>query len=209
MSYKKGIIMPAASAASEDLTHKTNAHRIMWQAAVVVGMTLFTAGILAGATGFSLGIPFPSWSLGVGVLFGLAVMVLAGARLLSLREATRFGTNTLDDVEDVDDVSDKASSWVAISKAFESWRTGEVPVLKLDQEADQREITAFERGNEAFQFFARRSKILRTTLDDIREDLTQYHRYLTRSQVGLIGANSVAERLEDLDKRLAKIRAAV
>jgi len=35
------------------------------------------------------------------------------------------------------------------------------------------------------------------------------HKYLTRSQVGLIGANSVAERLEDLDKRLAKIRSVV
>ena len=87
--------MPATS---EDLTDKTNANRIMWQLAAVAGMTLFTAGILVGATGLSPGIPLPSWSLGVGVLFGLAMMVLAGARLLSPREATRSETNTLDDV---------------------------------------------------------------------------------------------------------------
>lgn len=202
MSCRKGVIM---SVASEDLIERANAHRIMWQVTAVAGMALFSAGILAVANGFSVMIPLPSWSPGVGVLFGLAVMVLAGARLLSLREATRSETNTLDDVSR----SGEENSWIAISQAFESWQTGQVPVLMLQQEADQLEIAAFERGNEAFQFFARRSKVLRTTLDDIREDLTQYHRYLTRSQVGLIGANSVAERLEDLDKRLAKIRAAV
>ena len=191
------------AASAVDLTQRENLHRIMWQVLAVAGLTLSSAGILAGATGLSLRIPFPSWSLGIGALFGLAMMVLAGARLLSMREATRSGTNTLDDEQG------EENSWVEISQAFESWRTGQVPVLMLHQEADEREIAAFERGNEAFQFLARRRIVLSTALDNIREDLTEYHRYVSRSQVGLIGANSVAERLEDLDKRLAKIRAAV
>jgi len=201
MSRKEGIIMTAAS--TIDLTHGTNVRRIMWQVVAVAGMTLSSAGILAGATGLSLRIPLPSWSLEAGALFGLVVMALAGARLLSLREAALSRANKLDAVPD------EENSWVVISQAFESWRTGQVPVLMLNKKADEREMAAFERGNEAFQFLARRRKVLRAALDDVREDITQYHRYLTRSQVGLIGANSVAERIEDLDKRLAKIRSAV
>jgi len=175
----------------------------MWLVLAVAGSALSSTGILAGATGLSLRIPVPSWSLGIGTLVGLVLMVLAGARLLSMREAVLTKTDELDDEPGED------NSWVMISQAFESWRTGQVPLLVLHHEADERESAAFERGNEAFQFLARRRNVLRTALDDIREDLTQYQRYLTRSQVGLIGANSVAERLEDLDKRLAKIRAAV
>ncbi len=201
MNCREGIMMTAASAI--DLTHRVNIRRIMWQVAAVAGIMLSSAGILAGATGLSLRIPLPSWSLGAGALFGLAVMTLAGARLLSLRETAQSGTNRMEAVQGDE------NSWVMISQAFESWRTGQVPVLIPHQKADEREIAAFERGNEAFQFLARRRKVIRAALDDVGEDLTQYHRYLTRSQVGLIGANSVAERLEDLDKRLAKIRAAV
>ena len=99
--------------------------------------------------------------------------------------------------------------WVAVTRAFEGLRTGIVPILMAPDSADEVVRTTFARGNEAFQFLARRQKVVRAAVDDLREELNTYHRYLTRSQVGLIGANSVAERLEDLDKRLAKIRSVV
>jgi len=193
--------MTAASAI--DMTHRAQARRLRWQVVAVSGMTLASAGILAGATGLSTLVPLPTWSLGASALFGLAVMALAGSRLLSLRLVSGI------EAKNSESALESENSWVMISQAFEGWRTGQVPILVPPLGADEREMAAFERGNEAFQLLARRRRVLRAALDEIREEMNTYNRYLTKSQVGLIGANSVAERLEDLDKRLAKIRAAV
>ena len=166
-------------------------------------MAVASAGIVVGATGLSIKVPLPTWSLGAGALFGLVAMAMAGSRLLSMMERPEV------EVKSIDAPIGEDNPWVLISRAFEGWRTGQVPVLIPPQGADEREIAAFERGNDAFQFLAKRRKVLRAALSEVREEMIEYHGYLTKSQVGLIGANSVAERLEDLDKRLAKIRAAV
>lgn len=191
------------AASTLDMSHREHVRRFRWQLAAVGGLTLASAGILAGATGLSSIVPLPTWSLGAGALFGLLVLALAGTRLLALRKNLGSG------VVQEEPVKGEENPWVLISQAFEGWRTGKVPVLIPPLGADEREIAAFERGNEAFRILARRQRMVRVAIDKLREDLNTYHGYLTKSQVGLIGANSVAERLEDLDKRLAKIRAAM
>ena len=194
--------MTATSAVNT--SHQMNYRRLWWQAVAVGGMAIASAGIVVGATGLSIKVPLPTWSLGAGALLGLVAMATAGSRLLSMMETRESVEVKKDDTAPGED-----NSWVLVSQAFEGWRTGQLPVLIPPQGADEREIAAFERGNEAFQYLARRRRVLRAALDEVREEMNTYHRYLTKSQVGLIGANSVAERLEDLDKRLAKIRAAV
>lgn len=192
-----------AAASTVNANHRINFRRLWWQVVAVGGMAVASAGIVVGATGLSFKVPLPTWSLGAGALFGLVVMAMAGSRLLSMMERPEV------EVKSTDAPVGEDNPWVLISHAFEGWRTGQVPVLIPPQGADEREIAAFERGNDAFQFLAKRRKVLRAALSEVREEMIEYHRYLTKSQVGLIGANSVAERLEDLDKRLAKIRAAV
>jgi hypothetical protein len=166
-------------------------------------MVIALTGILAGAADLSSVLPLPTWGLGAAALTGLVLMTGAGLRLLSLRNGSRAEKKgpaaTVEGME----------AWTAMSNAFEGLRTGAIPILMPPEAAAGSERAAFERGNEAFQFLARRQKVVRAAIDELREELNIYHRYLTKSQVGLIGANSVAERLEDLDKRLAKIRSVV
>ena len=134
-------------------------------------------------------------------LFGLILMAGSGIRLLQLKSTSEDKAGNRDAVPE--------DAWVAIASAFDGLRTGVVPVLMAPDSAHQSTREAFTRGNEALLFLARRQKVVRAAIDDLREELHANHKYLTRSQVGLIGANSVAERLEDLDKRLAKIRSVV
>ncbi|MFC1545728.1 hypothetical protein ACFL44_03490 [Gemmatimonadota bacterium] len=168
----------------------------------VFGLLVSLSGILAGTTPLTDRIPLPSWGLGAAALLGLLLMASSGIRLLQMKSAVE-GTVASRVTENPEDV------WVAVTHAFEGLRSGIVPIMLAPDSADEAAQTAFAQGNEAFQFLARRQKVVRAAIDDLREELNTYHKYLTRSQVGLIGANSVAERLEDLDKRLAKIRSVV
>ncbi|GEM_PF-1734804 len=194
--------MSAAVAAQID--RRVQARRLRWRLVATGGMIIALTGILAGAADLSSVIPLPTWGLGAAALAGLALMTGAGLRLLALRSSTRG-----DKAQPAAAAGEVSEAWTAISHAFEGLRTGAIPILMPPVEAVSSEREAFERGNEAFQFLARRQKVVRAAIDELREELNIYHRYLTKSQVGLIGANSVAERLEDLDKRLAKIRSVV
>ncbi len=178
------------------------ARSLRLRVAAVFGLLVTLSGILAGSTPLTDRIPLPTWGLGAAALFGLILMASSGIRLLRMK-TTAEGSAVSRAEENSEDV------WVAVTRAFEGLRTGIVPIMIAPDSADEVVRTTFARGNEAFQFLARRQKVVRAAVDDLREELNTYHRYLTRSQVGLIGANSVAERLEDLDKRLAKIRSVV
>ncbi len=193
--------MTAAMAAQ--IERQTQARCLRWRAIAVGGMGIALTGILAGATDLSSIVPLPTWGLGAAALGGLALMAGAGLRLLSIRTGSR--------AEKAGPAAggEAAEAWMAMSHAFEGLRAGAIPILMPPEAATGTERMAFERGNEAFQFLARRQKVVRAAVDELRVELNIYHRYLTKSQVGLIGANSVAERLEDLDKRLAKIRSVV
>jgi len=176
------MTMTATATATANITaaRQDQARSLRLRVAAVFGLLVTLSGILAGSTPLTDRIPLPTWGLGAAALFGLLLMASAGIRLLRMK-----------------------------TRAFEGLRTGIVPILMAPDSADEVVRTTFARGNEAFQFLARRQKVVRAAVDDLRDELNTYHRYLTRSQVGLIGANSVAERLEDLDKRLAKIRSVV
>jgi len=193
--------MTAAVAAQ--ISREMQARRLRWRVVAVGGMIMALAGILAGAADLSAVVPLPTWGLGAAALAGLLLMTGAGLRLLALRNGTRV------EKSGPAETGKAVESWTAMSTAFEGLRTGAIPILMPPESAVSNEREAFERGNEAFQFLARRQKVVRAAIDELREELNIYHRYLTKSQVGLIGANSVAERLEDLDKRLAKIRSVV
>ena len=191
--------MTAAATLTESRPDQARSVRL--RAAAVFGLLVALSGILAGATPLTDRIPLPTWGLGAAALLGLLLMAGSGLRLLQMKStAARPADRSRETPED---------TWLAIAKAFEGLRTGVVPILMAPDSVDSAAQAAFAQGNEAFQFLARRQKVVRAAIDDLREELHTYHKYLTRSQVGLIGANSVAERLEDLDKRLAKIRSVV
>ncbi len=198
------MTMTATATATANITaaRQDQARSLRLRVAAVFGLLVTLSGILAGSTPLTDRIPLPTWGLGAAALFGLLLMASAGIRLLRMK-TTAVGSAVSRAEENSEDV------WVAVTRAFEGLRTGIVPILMAPDSADEVVRTTFARGNEAFQFLARRQKVVRAAVDDLREELNTYHRYLTRSQVGLIGANSVAERLEDLDKRLAKIRSVV
>lgn len=185
------------------VARREQARRVRWRSAVFGGLLVALGGILAGATGVTELIPLPTWGLGAAALFGLLLMAVSGLRLLSMRGDPKVG------IAGGKTRAQVGESWVAVSRAFEGMRAGAVPILTVPVSAAEVEREALEQGNEAFQFLARRQKVVRAAIDELREELNLYHKYLTKSQVGLIGANSVAERLEDLDKRLAKIRSVV
>jgi len=168
--------------------------------AAAFGLGLALCGILIGATGFSASLPFPEWILAAGALAGLSLSVLAGIRLLSIR--TGSGPRRMAG-------STATGDWIEMSRALEAIRSGRNPGLEAPDGADEGQRLAYARANETFQFLARRQKVVRAALDELCGELNNYYRYLTKSQVGLIGANSVAERLEKFEERLAKIRSAV
>ncbi len=178
------------------------ARSLRLRVAAFFGLFVALGGILASSTPLIDRIPLPTWGLGAATLLGLLLMAGSGIRLLKMKSTTEGKAETRSSELPED-------AWLAVARAFEGLRTGVVPVLMIPDSAHQSARSAFAQGNEAFQFLARRQKVVRAAVDDLREELHTYHKYLTRSQVGLIGANSVAERLEDLDKRLAKIRSVV
>jgi hypothetical protein len=173
-----------------------------WHVAAALGLGLALCGILLGATGFSSRLPLPAWSLSVATVAGLLLSLLAGLRMIALRP--RSLRSRLFEEPD-----EESGPWTEISRAFERFNNGRRPTLVIPDDVEDGQRVAFERANETFQFLARRQKVVRAALDELRGELTNYHRYLTKSQVGLIGANSVAERLEKFEERLAKIRSAV
>ena len=181
-----------------------NARRTRWQWVAATGMVVALGGILVGATGLSTRVPLPTWALAAIALGGFGLMGIAGLRLVSLRSAT-----TTVPAQEQKKQEPPADSWTALAQAMESVRTGHIPVLQVPAGARESERAAYERSNEAFQFLARRQRVIRAALDELRGELNNYYKYLTKSQVGLIGANSVAERLEQFDERLAKIRSAM
>lgn len=191
-----------AATATFTAARQDQARSLRLRVAAVIGLLVTLSGILAGSTPLTDRIPLPTWGLGAAALFGLILMASSGIRLLRMKSTAEGSA-----VSSADENSENV--WVAVTRAFEGLRTGIVPIMMAPDSADEVVRTTFARGNEAFQFLARRQKVVRAAVDDLREELNTYHRYLTRSQVGLIGANSVAERLEDLDKRLAKIRSVV
>ena len=188
-----------AATATFSVARQDQVRSLRLRVVAVIGLLVSLSGILAGSTPLTDWIPLPTWGLGAAALIGLLLMASSGIRLLQMKSATEgnVASRSSDTPED---------AWVAVTHAFEGLRTGIVPIMMAPESADEVAKKAFSRGNEAFQFLARRQKVVRAAIDDLREELNTYHKYLTRSQVGLIGANSVAERLEDLDKRLAKIR---
>jgi hypothetical protein len=163
-------------------------------------MGLALCGILLGATGFSALLPIPTWGLAAGALTGLFLAAMAGMRLLSFRSSNGPGPGGGPQVN---------GPWSDMSHALDRVRAGQRPELHIPDDISEDQRLAFEKANEAFQFLARREKVVRAALDELRGELNNYYRYLTKSQVGLIGANSVAERLEIFEERLAKIRSAV
>jgi hypothetical protein len=178
---------------------RTNAiRRGRWQTAAVLGLGIAMTGILLGASGFATRLPVPTWGLAAAALAGLLLAALAGGRLISLRTsrstAERRREIPMDD------------AWLRLSVAFQAVRSGRYPVLSAPEKAAEQERAAFEQANEAFQYLARRQRVVRAAIDELRGEFNNYYRYLTKSQVGLIGANSVAERLEKFEERLAKIR---
>ncbi len=191
-----------AATAILTIARHDQARSLRLRVVAVFGLLVSLGGILAGSTPLTDQIPLPTWGLGAAALLGLILMASSGMRLLQMKSANE-GSVASRSSERPEDV------WVAITHAFEGLRTGIVPIMLAPDSADEVARTAFAQGNEAFQFLARRQKVVRAAVDDLREELNTYHKYLTRSQVGLIGANSVADRLEDLDKRLAKIRSVV
>ena len=196
------MTMTATATATITAARQDQARSLRLRVAAIFGLLVTLSGILAGSTPLTDRIPLPTWGLGAAALFGLLLMASSGIRLLRMKTPAE-GNAVSRAEEKSEDV------WVAVTRAFEGLRTGIVPIMMAPDSADEVVRTTFARGNEAFQFLARRQKVVRAAVDDLREELNTYHRYLTRSQVGLIGANSVAERLEDLDKRLAKIRSVV
>jgi hypothetical protein len=193
--------MTAAATLTEARQEQARGMRL--RVGAVIGLLMALSGILAGSTPLTDQIPLPTWGLGAAALLGLLLMAGSGIRLLQMKAATAEIAAKDQAVQESEDV------WAAVSRAFDGLRTGIVPILMAPESADEVARATFAQGNEAFQFLARRQKVVRAAIDDLREELNTYHKYLTRSQVGLIGANSVAERLEDLDKRLAKIRSVV
>ncbi|MFO7768571.1 MAG: hypothetical protein R6W82_06425 [bacterium] len=180
-----------------------SARRARWQWVAAAGTVIALGGILVGATPLSAHVPLPSWALAALALLGLGLMGTAGLRLVSLRPGTAGPASREEERELPSD------SWTSLAQAMGSVRSGNMPVLQVPEDAGETERAAFERSNEAFQFLARRQRVIRAALDELRGELNNYYRYLTKSQVGLIGANSVAERLEQFDERLAKIRSAM
>ena len=183
-----------------NIARAIRARRSRWQTAAAMGMGLALSGILLGATGFYARLPIPAWSLAAGALAGLFLAAMAGMRLLSFRSTSGSRQDAQPEPE---------GPWRDISRAFKSIRAGNRPELLIPDGITESQRLAFEQANEAFQFLARREKVVRAALDELRGELNNYYRYLTKSQVGLIGANSVAERLERFEERLAKIRSAV
>jgi hypothetical protein len=192
--------MTAAATLTDSRPDQARSNRL--RVAAVFGLLVALAGILAGSTPLTDRIPLPTWGLGAAALLGLLLMASSGLRLLQMKSTAE--ANPADRSRETPE-----DAWLAVARAFEGLRTGIVPILMVPDTVDETAQAAFAQGNEAFQFLARRQKVVRAAIDDLREELHTYHKYLTRSQVGLIGANSVAERLEDLDKRLAKIRSVV
>jgi hypothetical protein len=180
--------------------HETRTNR--WHLAAALGLGLALCGILLGATGFSSRLPLPTWSLTASSLAGLLLSGLAGIRLMALRPRSSSDRPSTES-------GGGSGAWSEISHAFETFKSGRRPSLVVPDDGEDGQRVAFERANETFQFLARRQKVVRAALDELRGELSNYHRYLTKSQVGLIGANSVAERLEKFEERLAKIRSAV
>ncbi len=192
--------MDSIMTAALDISRANHARRTRWQTVAALGMGLALCGILLGATGFSALLPIPTWGLAAGALMGLFLAAVAGMRLLSFRLSNGSGN----------DGSPMASGpWSDMSRALDRMRAGERLELHIPDNISEDQRLAFEKANEAFQFLARRENVVRAALDELRGELNNYYRYLTRSQVGLIGANSVAERLERFEERLAKIRSAV
>ena len=169
----------------------------------MAGVMAALAGILIGATGLGQLLPMPDWTLAAVTLTGFGLTALSALRLMALRQPSHAAPRGGSPAPVPDD------SWAQLVWAFESFRSGRVPVLNITEQALAGERQALEKANESFQFLARRQKIIRAALDELRGELNEYYRYLTKSQVGLIGANSVAERLEKIDERLAKIRSAM
>jgi hypothetical protein len=201
MGCERQQAMMATATLTEARTDQARSMRL--RVAAAVGLLVTLSGILAGTTPLITDrIPLPTWGLGAVALLGLCLMAGAGVKLVQMKSIA--GPRTVGLEEELSD-----DAWQTIARAFEGLRTGAIPVLMVPDSADQNTLAAFNQGNEAFQFLARRQKVIRAAIDDLREELHANHKYLTRSQVGLIGANSVAERLEDLDKRLAKIRSVV
>ncbi len=180
-----------------------SARRTRWQWVAAAGTAVALGGILVGATGLSARVPLPTWALAALALLGFGLMGIAGLRLVSLRSGN--STASVRGKQHQPPVD----SWTALAQAMDSVRSGHLPVLQVPAGAGDGERAAFERSNEAFQFLARRQRVIRAALDELRGELNNYYKYLTKSQVGLIGANSVAERLEQFDERLAKIRSAM
>jgi len=180
---------------------RTNAiRRSRWQTAALLGLGVAMIGILIGASGFAARLPVPSWGLAAAALGGLLLAAMAGTRLLALRTLRQAAERRAVQADNV---------WLRLEVAFQALRSGRYPVVEAPAEADARALTAVNQANEAFQYLARRQRVVRVALDELRGELNNYYRYLTKSQVGLIGANSVAERLEKFEERLAKIRSVV
>ena len=186
--------------AAINIDRAESARRTRWQTVAALGMGLALCGILLGATGFSALLPIPAWGLAAGALVGLFLTAVAGMRLLSFRSVPG-------PVGDTGQVV--TGPWPEISRALDRMRAGHRLELHIPDGIAEDQRLAFEKANETFQFLARREKVVRAALDELRGELNNYYRYLTKSQVGLIGANSVAERLERFEERLAKIRSAV
>jgi hypothetical protein len=180
---------------------RTNAiRRSRWQTAALLGLGVAMTGILIGASGFATRLPVPTWGLAAAALGGLMLAALAGTRLLALRALRLAAERRALKADD---------TWLRLDNAFQALRSGRYPVVEPPAEADERARSTVVQANEAFQFLARRQRVVRAALDELRGELNNYYRYLTKSQVGLIGANSVAERLEKFEERLAKIRSVV
>jgi len=177
-----------------------------WQIIAVCGITIVLGSTLIMATGFSY-IPLPTWILSVGAFLGMVLTALAGMRLLALQVAPNMTALPANQEVRVQPRTRKREgSWVALSESFEALRSGKVPTLSPPASANEDEREAFELGNEAFQLMARRSEIIRNDIEELQEEIDAFQKYLSGSQVGLIGGEKVVEKIEEIDKRLAKIR---
>lgn len=199
--------MQTATAISIARAH--TARRSRWQWVAVIGMAVALGGIMLGATGLTAELPIPEWGLAAVPLLGFGMVGIAGLRLMTMRAPARSNRPGSVPRRTTSKGTSPRTGWSSMAQAMETVRSGHIPLVSVPPSAGADERVAFEKANEAFQFLARRQKVIRAALDELRGELNNYHRYLTKSQVGLIGANSVAERLEQFDERLAKIRSAM
>lgn len=184
-----------------------------WRVAAVLGIAMALGSTLIIATGLATFVPLPIWSLSGGAFIGMLLTALAGMRLLALQVAVPKEKSVIPLEQVVGEIRPrevkKLKLWAEISRAFEVLREGKTPVLVLPDNATEDERAVIELGNAAFKSVDKRNEEVKAALDKLREEIDEFHKYLTRSQVGLIGAKSVAERLEEFEKRLNQIRSAL